>query len=145
MTEKPNRPRKYDAVLGGKNSLPVNAAVLGGIEGAKRRLAANDELVRVGAVREAMKYGEAGLDLAIASLNDESPQVRSEAIYALQEKLRSPKVKPLLANGKLIRIYREEFETVPVNDFGKIIKRKRCQADYFAENLRRRVKLEIEE
>jgi hypothetical protein len=90
MTEKPNQPREYDAVLGGKNSPPVNAAVLGGIEGVKRRLTANDELVRVGAVREAMKYGEAGLDVAIASLDDNSPQVRREAIYSLQKKTNSP-------------------------------------------------------
>jgi len=149
MTEKPNQPRKYDAVLGGKNPPPVNAAVLGGIEGVKMRLAANDELVRVGAVREAMKYGEAGLDLAIASLNDESPQVRQAVLNLLEEKLTHPKVKALLgkelklANGKLIRIYREEFETVTVNDFGKIIKRKRYQAEMFAENLGEGIELEM--
>jgi len=143
MTKKPNQPREYDAVLGGKNPPPVNAAVLGGIEGVKRRLAANDELVRVGAVRDAMKYGEAGLDVAIASLDDDFPQVRLAAIYALQEKLSHPKVKALLANGKLIRIYREEFETVTVNDFGEIIKREPRQAEIFLEDLGGGVELEM--
>ena len=149
MTEKRNRPREYDAVLGGKNPSPVNAAVLGGIEGVKRRLTAADELVRVAAVREAMKYGEAGLDVAIASLDDESPQVRHAAIYALQEKLSHPKVKALLANdlelvnNKLIRIYREEFETVTVNARGEIIKREGCQAEMFAEHLGDGVELEM--
>jgi len=124
MTEKPNRPREYDAVLGGKNSPPVNGAVLGGIEGVKLRLTAADELVRVGAVREAMKYGEAGLDVAIASLDDNSPQVRQAVLDLLEEKLNHPKVKALLGqelklvNNKLIRIYREEFETVTVNESG---------------------------
>lgn len=75
MTEKPNRPREYDAVLGGQN-VPENAAVLGGIEGVKMRLAAEDELIRVAAVEEAMKYGEAGLEVAIALLKDNSPRVR---------------------------------------------------------------------
>ncbi len=143
MTEKPNQPREYDAVLGGKNSPPVNAAVLGGIEGVKRRLTANDELVRVGAVREAMKYGEAGLDVAIASLDDNSPQVRREAIYSLQKKLTHPKVKPLLANGKLIKIYREEFETVTVNVRGEIVKREPRQAEMFVEDLGEDIKLEM--
>jgi len=147
MTEKQDRPREYDAVLGGKNPPPVNAAVLGGIEGAKLRLAANDELVRVGAVREAMKYGEAGLDLAIASLNDKSPKVRQAVLNLLEEKLNHPKVKALLGkelklvNNKLIN--REEFETVTVNEFGKIIKRKRYQAEMFAENLGEGIELEM--
>ena len=143
MTEKPNQPRKYDAVLGGKNSPPVNAAVLGGIEGVKMRLTAADELVRVAAVRDTVKYGEAGLDLAIASLDDNSPQVRWAAIYLLQEKLSHPKVKPLLANGKLIAIYREEFETVTVNDRGEVVKREPRQAEILAEDLGRGVELEM--
>ena len=143
MTENQNQPREYDAVLGGKNPPPVNAAVLGGIEGVTRRLTALDELVRVGAVREAMKYGEVGLDLAIASLEDDSWQVRSEAVYSLQEKLTHPKVKALLANGKLIRIYRNEFETVTVNARGEIIKREPHQADIFVEDLGRGVELEM--
>jgi formylglycine-generating enzyme required for sulfatase activity len=143
MTEKPNRPREYDAVLGGKNSLPVNAAVLGGIEGVKLRLSANDELVRVAAVRDAVKYGEAGLDVAIASLKDNSPQVRLAAIYALQAKLSHPKVQPLLANGKLIKIYREEFETITVDIRGEIIKLEYHQAEMFAEDLGGGVELEM--
>ena len=143
MTENQNQPREYDAVLGGKNPPPVNGAVLGGIEGVKLRLAANNELARVAAVREAMKYGEVGLDLAIASLEDDSWQVRSEAVYSLQEKLTHPKVKALLANGKLIRIYRNEFETVTVNARGEIIKREPHQADIFVEDLGRGVELEM--
>jgi len=143
MTENQNQPREYDAVLGGKNPPPINAAVLGGIEGVKRRLTAADELVRVGAVREAMKYGEAGLDVAIASLKDKSRKVRRAAISLLQEKLTHPKVQPLLTNGKLIVIYREEFETVTISARAEIIKRERHQAEMFAEHLGDGVELEM--
>jgi len=149
MTEKPNRPREYDAVLGGKNPPPVNAAVLGGIEGVKKRLTANDELVRVEAIRDTMKYGEAGLDVAIASLKDKSPKVRRAVLNLLEEKLSHPKVKALsgegiaLVNHKLIETYREEFETVTVNEFGEIIKRDRRLTEMFAEDLGDGVQLEM--
>ncbi len=108
MTENRNQPREYDAVLGGKSPPPINAAVLGGIEGVKMHLTASDELVRVAAVREAVKYGEAGLDVAIASLDDDSPQVRQTVLKLLEEKLDLPKVRALirLVNNKPIRIYR---------------------------------------
>jgi formylglycine-generating enzyme required for sulfatase activity len=143
MRENQNRPREYDAVLGGKNPPPVNAAVLGGIEGAKKRLTASDELVRVGAVRDAMKYGEAGLDVAIASLENEFPQVRREAMYLLQAKLTHPKVNAILANGKLMRIYPEEFETVSVTPRGTLIDLKPGQAEIFATHLGDGVELEM--
>jgi hypothetical protein len=39
MSEDRTQPREYDAVLGGQNSIPANAAVLGGIPGVKSRLA----------------------------------------------------------------------------------------------------------
>jgi len=149
MTEKHNQPREYDAVLGGKNPPPINAAVLGGIEGVKKRLTANDELVRVEAIRDTVKYGEAGLDVAIASLEDNSPKVRRAVLNLLEEKLGHPKVKALLGQelrlvkNKIIVTYREEFETVTVNARGEIIKRELRQAYYFDENLEDGVKLQM--
>ena len=139
MTENQNRPREYDAVLGGNNPPPVNAAVLGGIEGVKRRLTFPDELVRVGAVKDTIKYGEAGLDLAIASLKDKSPQVRHAVLNLLQEKLTHPKVKTLLANNRSIY----EFETLTVSDRGEIVKRDRRLTEMFVEDLGGGVELEM--
>ena len=50
-------------VLGGNNSPLVNALVLGGIEGVKRRFAkANSDDEKIAILREALKYGEAGED-----------------------------------------------------------------------------------
>lgn len=126
MAKKSNRPRKYDAVLGGKNPPPVDAAVLGGIEGVKMRLAAEDELIRIAAVEEAMKYGEAGLEVAIASLNDKSPRVR-EAVINLLEQQRNQKgiittnsaedrlLAEIPAKNRLIKVYHGDITNLRVD------------------------------
>ncbi|HAA31024.1 MAG TPA: hypothetical protein DCE56_29105 [Cyanobacteria bacterium UBA8553] len=41
MPENPSQPRKYDAVLGSQVSVPSRAAVLGGLEAVKLRLASS--------------------------------------------------------------------------------------------------------
>ena len=96
-----------------------------------------------------MNWSE-GLDVAIASLKDKSPQVRKAVLSLLEEKLSHRKVKALLVNelklvnNKLILIYyREEFETVTVNARGEIIKREPRQADYFVEDLGDGIELEM--
>ena len=63
MNNNKKQPQEYDLVLGGNNSPPLNALVLGGIEGIKRRFSnanSNDEKIAI--LREALKYGEAGED-----------------------------------------------------------------------------------
>ena len=86
MSENKNEPREYDAVRGGQNSIPVNAAVLGGIPGVKSRLASPIIEVRIAALSEALKYGEAGLDVIIQALNDESMQVKFAAYSLLKDR-----------------------------------------------------------
>ncbi len=59
-----NQPRKDDAVLGGKTSEPINPAVLGGIQGVKARLTfANPIEVKIATLKDALNYGEEGLDI----------------------------------------------------------------------------------
>ncbi|HAZ44054.1 MAG TPA: WD40 repeat domain-containing protein [Cyanobacteria bacterium UBA11369] len=79
-----NQPRSYDVVLGGQTPTPVNAAVLGGVAGVKRRLTSQNVAQRVTALSEALKYGEAGLDLIFQSLKDESWQVSKTAYLLIQ-------------------------------------------------------------
>ncbi|MFB2983853.1 WD40 repeat domain-containing protein [Microseira sp. BLCC-F43] len=79
-----NQPRSYDVVLGGQTPTPVNAAVLGGIAGVRRRLTSQNVAQRVAALQEAVKYGQAGLDLIFQSLKDESAQVRQTAYLLIQ-------------------------------------------------------------
>ena len=95
MTNNPNEPRIDDAVLGGTAPAPAGGVVLGGIEGVKRRFASAFVEQRKTALVEALKYGEAGLDLAIAALNDRSKQV-SNAAYLLLRNEDNPKIQQTL-------------------------------------------------
>lgn len=86
MSENPDQPREHDAVLGGTAPSPVDGVVLGGLEGVKQRLTGAVVEARVALLSEALKYGEAGLDLVIGALNDESGQVQWSAYLLLHEK-----------------------------------------------------------
>ncbi|WP_414621286.1 hypothetical protein [Calothrix sp. CCY 0018] len=79
------QPREFDAVLDGNNPAPITGAVLGGIEGVKRRLESEIVDVRVKALSDGLIYGEAGLDLVIEALEDDSLQVKSFATKLLKE------------------------------------------------------------
>ncbi|MEH2201750.1 STM4015 family protein [Nostoc sp.] len=95
MTNNQNQPRDYDAVLGGQSPPPVDGVVLGGIEGVKRYLSNPVTEVRVAALSEALKYGDAGLDLLIKGLQDESRLVQRFAYRLLKQKA-EPQVKQAL-------------------------------------------------
>ncbi|MEO0933220.1 MAG: hypothetical protein AAFY21_05490 [Cyanobacteria bacterium J06641_2] len=64
--ENNQQPKPYDAVLGGKNPPPIDAAVLGGIEVVKLRLNNENPEVRIKALHQALNYGEPGLDLIMS-------------------------------------------------------------------------------
>ncbi len=68
MAENHNYPREYDAVAGGGASFLADSAVLGGIEGVKRVMKTGTREDRAKAVARVVEYGEAGLQVAIASL-----------------------------------------------------------------------------
>ncbi|MEG3847738.1 hypothetical protein QT971_10090 [Microcoleus sp. herbarium19] len=75
-----------DAILGGENpEPPIDAEVLEGIEGAKQQCADPDVKIRIDGLREAVKYGEAGIELLVNGLKDESPEVGLTAYSLLQE------------------------------------------------------------
>ena len=73
-----NQPKEYDAVLGGQLQFPVNGVVLGGIEGVKRRLTLEAIEPRLAALKGALKYGDAGLDLKIEAFQHQ-PQLKQFA------------------------------------------------------------------
>ncbi len=107
-----NQPREYDAVLGGGNPIPIYGAVLGGIEGVKRRLANPVADIRAIAITQAANYGKEGLDLIIVALNDTSGIVRGVAYQTLQQKLKEPfmqgsktRVRKELANFDILKIF----------------------------------------
>ncbi len=86
MADNPNQPREYDVVKGGQAPAPSGSVILGGLEGVKSRLASGVEEQRIAALSEARKYGEAGLDLVIRALQDESWQVQKAAYQLLWER-----------------------------------------------------------
>ncbi|MBC1239617.1 hypothetical protein [Nostoc sp. 2RC] len=95
MKENTNRPRVYDAVLGGQEKAPPGAVVLGGLEGVKRRLVNPVIEQRIAALEEALKYGEAGLELVIWALDDKLWKVR-QAAYSLLASRQEPIVQEIL-------------------------------------------------
>ncbi|QLE42900.1 HEAT repeat domain-containing protein [Nostoc sp. C052] len=95
MTDNQNQPRDYDAVLGGQSPPPVDGVVLGGIEGVKRSLSNPVIEVRIAALSEALKYGDAGLDILIQALQDKSRLVQRFAYRLLKQKV-EPQVKQAL-------------------------------------------------
>ncbi|MBD2013820.1 GUN4 domain-containing protein [Microcoleus sp. FACHB-53] len=84
MSNSPNQPRPNDAVLGSQSS-PSTGAVLGGLEGVKRRLASESEELRIAALKDACKYGQEGLDQVIRIAKTETGAVHRIADDLLWE------------------------------------------------------------
>lgn len=78
-----NQQKEYDAVLGGQLQVPANGVVLGGIKAVKKRLAQDPIKPKLAALKEALKYGDAGLDLIIEALRHQPPQVKQLAYTLL--------------------------------------------------------------
>ncbi|BAY24139.1 leucine rich repeat variant [Calothrix sp. NIES-2100] len=97
MTDKQNQPRDYDAVLGGQSPPPVYGVVLGGIEGVKNCLSSPVIEVRIAALSEALKYGDAGLDVVRQALQDESKLVRRFAYRLLKQRVEPQIIQALQA------------------------------------------------
>ena len=137
MPENPNQPREYDAVLGGQNP-PTYAAVLGGIQGIKKRLSSPILEVRINALSDALNYGEKGLDLVLQALQNESIPIKIAA-YSLLKNRQEAKVKQQLDN--FLPFF--EFEVVTVDIKGQINNRDRHYARCFTEDLGNDIKLDM--
>jgi formylglycine-generating enzyme required for sulfatase activity len=138
MPNEQDRPGEYDAILGGKNSTPLDAAVLGGIAGVKSRLASPTLEVRIAALSEALKYGDAGLDLIMGALQDKSVELKLAA-YSLLKDRNDEKVKQYLQNSSHIF----EFEAIAVDQYGKESSRLKSFAFCFTEDLGNSIVLEM--
>ncbi|MEW6497186.1 MAG: pentapeptide repeat-containing protein [Cyanobacteriota bacterium] len=105
MTNHPNQPKQDDAVLGG-NAPAYSGLVLGGIEGVKWRLGRSESSgspasieQKIAALNDALKYGQAGLDLVIQALEDESWHIH-QAAYSLLNSYSANNVKQSLVQYK---------------------------------------------
>ena len=89
IADNSNQPREYDAVLGGQSQIPIAAAVLGGIAGVKQRFHSPSIEPRMAAVKDAPKYGDAGLNIAIQALLDPALEVQRVAYLVLRQRTES--------------------------------------------------------
>ncbi|OUL21497.1 hypothetical protein BV372_31650 [Nostoc sp. T09] len=105
MNNNPNQPREYDAVLGGEIPPPVSGVVLGGIEGVRNRLQSSVVEAQVGALSEALNYGDAGLEIVIQALYNQSGQVRLSAYNILRSRP-EPSVKQALQDFNIYEFFR---------------------------------------
>lgn len=103
MAEHSNQPKESDAVLGGRNLARASDVVLGGLERIKQRLAAHPERRltidierRIAALKEAMNYGQDGIDLVMQSLKDRSEKVQQAAYLLLEDKVEPDVLKQVL-------------------------------------------------
>lgn len=92
--------------------------------------------MRIIALSEALKYGEAGLDLILGALQDESVQVKL-AVYSLLKDRNDEKIKQHLQN------YFLDFEVITVNSNGRESSRSKSFAFYFPEDLGNGIVLEM--
>ncbi len=118
-----NQPRKYDAVLGGQSPPPIDSAVLGGIEGIKRRLSNPVVDVKLAALTDALKYGDAGLELVIQALRWEPKKIQRHA-YKLLRRREEVEVKQALEEyqpwdllERFKELYAETFANRQIVDY----------------------------
>ncbi|BAY10074.1 STM4015 family protein [Calothrix sp. NIES-2098] len=118
MTDNQNQPKDYDAVLGGQSPPPIDGVVLGGIEGIKRCLSNPVANVRITALSEALKYGDAGLEVVRQALQDESKLVRRFAYRLLKQRV-EPQVIQALQTYKPWNLEERlnEYQGYPVTQF----------------------------
>jgi hypothetical protein len=88
----PQRPQNFDAVLGNQNIASPGSVILGGIEAVKTRLNSDSIQVKILALKDAMNYGDAGLQLVIEYLEAEESQI-VDAAYSLLESRSEPFVR----------------------------------------------------
>jgi hypothetical protein len=85
-------PQSQDAVLGGQFAAPpVQGIVLGGLAGVKQRFSSPHVEQRLAALPEALRHGQAGLELVVGALGDRAQPVQSAA-YALLKDMDHPMV-----------------------------------------------------
>jgi len=136
----PNQPRKDDAVLGGKNQ-PRNAAVLGGIQGVKARLnSANPIEVKIAALKDALNYGEAGLDIVIKAWQENPLMEIKFAVYQLLKERKEPKIKSVISH---FNFDVDDYDVITVNNQGLEISREKHSAYCFKEDIGNGVILEM--
>jgi hypothetical protein len=83
MTDSNLTPQPTDAVLGNDTPPATQAAILGGIEGLKQTLDRLEGDRKADVLVKAIDYGDAGIELLLEVLGDESKRVQDTALWLL--------------------------------------------------------------
>jgi hypothetical protein len=117
MTE---QPQNRDAVLGDQTLPPTTSATLGGIEGLQQQVAIAPPEQRSQLLSTALNYGEVGIDLLIATLNDDPVLAVRATAYQLLQSVDSEKAEAAIAHGILLnpgdQIYGVYKSAIQFND-----------------------------
>jgi len=133
------QPQPYDAVLGGQTQAPIDAAVLGGIQGVRQKLASDNEAVKKEGVLQALNYGEKGIEALFGVLEQERNLNIQWLAHQTLAKQGNPVIEARLKN--YFPWY--EYESVTVNRRGEIIQRTPGRARYYREDLGNGVYLDM--
>jgi formylglycine-generating enzyme required for sulfatase activity len=135
-----NKPREYDAVLGGNDlpSIPANSAVLGGIEGVEKRLKSPRKDVKIAAIKDAFRYGQKGLGVVKKTLANLSIEEK----FTIYRRLKI-QIKPGF-NQILNQVFSiNEFDVITVDNQGRKLSRVCHSAYVFVEKLGEDINLEM--
>jgi formylglycine-generating enzyme required for sulfatase activity len=137
MNPHPQEPNPVDAVLGTGAIATPGSAILGGLDGVKQRLVQGTLEQQLIALKQAIDYGETGVDVAIAALAHESLEMRYTA-YQLLKNSSTESAKRFLET--VLPFF--EFESATINGDLSITRHKGC-AQYFSEELGDGITLEM--
>lgn len=133
------QPRPDDAVLGGQFQAPIDAAVLGGIEGVRQKLASDNEDAKREGILQALNYGEKGIEALFGVLEQERNLNIQWLAHQTLAKQGDSVIQVRLKNYFLWY----EYESVTVNRRGEIIQRTLGRASYYREHLGNGVYLDM--
>jgi len=135
------RPSPDDAVLGAQSQVPLDGAVLGGIQAVRQKLASDNEEVRKEGVLQALNYEKKGIEELFGVLEKESNQAIWWLARQTLEKKGDPVIQASLKNYFYFPWY--EYESVTVNRRGEIIQQTPGRARYYREDLGNSVYLDM--
>ena len=142
------QPGKYDAVIKRVPQAPMYGAVIGGIQGVKRRFeSARDVNLKAEILQEALQYENQGIEFILQVVQATNEQEILAVAYDLLKEKQEPTIQNVLLTLKRkhpwLDLSQFSFDTVKVNRKGEIIKREQKTARYYREDLGKGINLDM--
>ena len=133
------QPGKYDAVIKRVPQAPMYGAVIGGIQGVKRRFeSAQDVNLKAEILREALQYENQGIEFILQVLESQDFELQWKAYEILKNR---PETQIKAKFDNCLPVF--NFDTVKVNRKGEVIKREQKTARYYREDLGKGINLDM--